>query len=202
MKRLFLLSLFSVCCRLSGLDSEGSEVTGSVGEDVILPCRLNKSLPNLHKLLVEWKRNGTDVHTYRSRADDPRSQCKSFENRTRLFHNEMVNGNMSLKLFNVTKQDEGIYTCSVRIGSRLVKKGNINLKIVPKEQDLGRIVNPTSGPDTNTDENLSLAAIGGIVPVPFIAFGIGILICIVNKRQRRKERKRERQRQQEENGVL
>uniref|UniRef100_A0A3P8UDQ5 Ig-like domain-containing protein n=1 Tax=Amphiprion percula TaxID=161767 RepID=A0A3P8UDQ5_AMPPE len=83
-------------------------ITAAVGEDVILPCHLEPPF-DVHNLTVLWKHNGTAVHTYRSRRHNLDVQ----HNRTLLFHDEMVNGNISLKLFNVTEQDKGVYTYKI-----------------------------------------------------------------------------------------
>ena len=83
------------------------------GQDAILPCHLE---PPFHVTtqMVEWKRYGQQVHLYRSKADSLDDQDENFRNRTSLFHDEMDNGNISLKLTNVTEVDAGNYTCHVR----------------------------------------------------------------------------------------
>uniref|UniRef100_A0AAQ5WX58 Ig-like domain-containing protein n=1 Tax=Amphiprion ocellaris TaxID=80972 RepID=A0AAQ5WX58_AMPOC len=98
-------------------------ITAAVGEDVILPCHLEPPF-DVHNLTVLWKHNGAAVHTYKSRGDNLDAQDKSFKNRTLFFHGEMVNGNISLKLFNVTEQDKGVYTCVVPRLDSQVRKGN------------------------------------------------------------------------------
>uniref|UniRef100_A0A3Q1GFQ7 Ig-like domain-containing protein n=1 Tax=Acanthochromis polyacanthus TaxID=80966 RepID=A0A3Q1GFQ7_9TELE len=103
------------------------EVGESVGEDVILPCHL-KPESDVRKLTVEWKHNKTTVHMYRSLADDPDSQDERFKNRTRLFRDEMVRGNISLNLSYVTEQDKGIYTCSVHNHTQVIE-GNVTLEV-------------------------------------------------------------------------
>uniref|UniRef100_A0A3Q4M5F5 Ig-like domain-containing protein n=1 Tax=Neolamprologus brichardi TaxID=32507 RepID=A0A3Q4M5F5_NEOBR len=87
-------------------------VKANVGEDVILPCHLEPPF-NVSTLTVEWKRNKTYVHVYRSMKHDPNQQNSHFINRTYLFCDEIGKGNISLLLRNVSKEDEGVYICYV-----------------------------------------------------------------------------------------
>lgn len=111
-----------------------SEVIGShepigatVGDDVILPCHLEPPF-DVTTLRVDWIfSGGIKVHMYRSRKSDPDSPDKQFKNRSFLFHDEMHQGNISLKLINVTETDEGNYTCYVPKLQSQVKKGYITL---------------------------------------------------------------------------
>ncbi len=112
---------------------EESDVIGShepvkvtVGDDTILPCHLEPPF-DVNNLTVEWKRNGKEVHVYRSRDDDLVNQDKNFKDRTSLFHDEMSRGNISLKLTNVTELDAGNYTCHVPKLDSQVRRGNVIL---------------------------------------------------------------------------
>uniref|UniRef100_A0A3Q3GYZ8 Ig-like domain-containing protein n=1 Tax=Labrus bergylta TaxID=56723 RepID=A0A3Q3GYZ8_9LABR len=71
-----------------------------------------RTLLDISKLMVSWKRNGEYVHTYRSK-DYFLNQDKNFTGRTSMFKDEMAAGNVSLQLNNVTEQDSGNYTCTV-----------------------------------------------------------------------------------------
>lgn len=103
-----------------------------VGEDAILGCHLEPPL-NATTLGVRWlqevvwKRNGAIVHIYRAMADHPLDQDENFRGRTSLFRDEMARGNISLKLTNVTKRDEGNYTCHVPSLKSKIRKGNVTL---------------------------------------------------------------------------
>ncbi|KAG8005929.1 Myelin-oligodendrocyte glycoprotein, partial [Nibea albiflora] len=92
-------------------------VTASVGEDVILPCKLTHSF-NARTLRVEWIHDGgqktEDVHLYRKGDDDLHDQDKNFKHRTSVFPEEMSRGNISLKLTKVTELDAGKYSCNVK----------------------------------------------------------------------------------------
>ena len=97
-----------------------------VGQDIILPCHLEPQF-NVTTLTVEWRLSATLVHVYRNRKDDLTLQHKDFRGRTSLFHDEMSNGNISLKISSVTEADAGNYTCFVpRLHSEF-RRGYISL---------------------------------------------------------------------------
>ncbi|XP_041841755.1 butyrophilin-like protein 2 isoform X2 [Melanotaenia boesemani] len=103
-------------------------VTAESGQDVVLPCRLEPPF-DVTTLTVEWRWNKATVHVYRNLRDYKDPQDQRFKGRTSLFHNEMIHGNISLKLSKVTEEDAGIYTCFVPKLNSQVKKGIIVLKV-------------------------------------------------------------------------
>uniref|UniRef100_A0A3B5BF19 Ig-like domain-containing protein n=1 Tax=Stegastes partitus TaxID=144197 RepID=A0A3B5BF19_9TELE len=103
-------------------------VTALVGQDVILQCQLEPPF-DVHNLTVEWRFHKTIAHMYRSRGDDFDSQHERFRNRTVLFHDNMVTGDISLKLINVTEEDKGNYTCHVPNLQSQVRKAYITLNV-------------------------------------------------------------------------
>ncbi|KAA8589934.1 hypothetical protein FQN60_013299 [Etheostoma spectabile] len=122
----------------SNVIGSNETVRAVVGQDAILPCHLEPPF-DVTTVLVIWKRNGTDVHVQRH------EYVKQHENnRTSLFKDEMHRGNISLKLVNVTKQDEGSYTCHVPTLQSKVKFGNVTLVVELEENVRG---NRTEGVD-------------------------------------------------------
>ncbi|MEQ2222906.1 hypothetical protein ILYODFUR_031308, partial [Ilyodon furcidens] len=107
-------------------------IIATLGQNVILPCHLEPPF-DVRDLTVEWTfQDGTTkvlVHLYRNRVDDPAAQDPKYKGRTSLFHDEMTNGNVSLKLTNLTKEDEGNYFCSVRKVCPQVRMGKITLHV-------------------------------------------------------------------------
>ncbi|XP_054912159.1 V-set domain-containing T-cell activation inhibitor 1-like isoform X1 [Poeciliopsis prolifica] len=87
-------------------------VTAKEKEDVVLLCHM-KPKQDVTNKTVEWKLGKKVAHLYRSRDDDVYSQDQQFKGRTSVFHQELVQGNISLKLINITKDDAGTYTCKV-----------------------------------------------------------------------------------------
>uniref|UniRef100_A0A665T3C2 Ig-like domain-containing protein n=1 Tax=Echeneis naucrates TaxID=173247 RepID=A0A665T3C2_ECHNA len=103
----------------------------SAGEDVILNCEVEPPF-NLTEKTVEWKYFNTSndeflVHVFRNERDDPSSQDDKFKNRTSLFHDQLKEGNLSLKLLSVNLNDEGNYTCIVKKLNGSDRRGQIQL---------------------------------------------------------------------------
>uniref|UniRef100_A0A665TFY0 Ig-like domain-containing protein n=1 Tax=Echeneis naucrates TaxID=173247 RepID=A0A665TFY0_ECHNA len=63
-------------------------------------------------LILVWERNGETVHKFRDYNDNLDLQDENFKNRTSLFLDKLKDGNFSLNLKNVTRNDGGNYTCS------------------------------------------------------------------------------------------
>ncbi|XP_033182426.1 CD276 antigen-like [Anabas testudineus] len=126
-----------------------SNVTGShepvqavVGEDVILSCHLEPPF-NVTTFTVDWTFNGDlTVHVYRSQRDDPDALHEKFKHRTSLFLDELHNGNISLKLTNVSETDEGNYTCFVPRLESQVKTGMVTLIVDPVKKKDKKIEQP------------------------------------------------------------
>ncbi|XP_008303389.1 butyrophilin-like protein 9 [Stegastes partitus] len=185
MKFLLLLWFLSVCLRITA--PEEPEVIGShvpvtalVGQDVILQCQLEPPF-DVHNLTVEWRFHKTIAHMYRSRGDDFDSQHERFRNRTVLFHDNMVTGDISLKLINVTEEDKGNYTCHVPNLQSQVRKAYITLNVVSKEEN-----------ERRKDPDKSGAIAGIIVAVGVVGLVIAAIVV---------KRKRGRRRQQQQNNV-
>uniref|UniRef100_A0A8C4DRF6 Ig-like domain-containing protein n=1 Tax=Dicentrarchus labrax TaxID=13489 RepID=A0A8C4DRF6_DICLA len=95
-----------------------------LGDDVILPCRLQPSL-NVELLTVEWSRpdlkpDPSDrlgrvdyVYLYRGRREDTDMKLQSYVGRTELSKDGLKNGDISLKILNVTLEDGGRYRCFI-----------------------------------------------------------------------------------------
>ena len=101
-------------------------VNVTIGDDAVLSCHLEPEF-DAKTQTVEWRRDQTIVHVYRNRDDDPAHQDESFRGRTSLFREEMIRGNISLKLTNVTEQDAGEYMCFVPNLRGQAKKGYVTL---------------------------------------------------------------------------
>ncbi|MED6250114.1 hypothetical protein ATANTOWER_024950 [Ataeniobius toweri] len=132
----------SARCQLSV--SGESQVIGShdpiiatVGQNVILPCHLEPPF-NMGDLTVEWKFQDVLVHLYPNRVEYLDAKQQRYKGRTSLFYYEMTNSNISLKLTNVTKEDEGNYFCSVPNLCSQVRMGNITLHVDTIDENGGQ----------------------------------------------------------------
>ncbi|XP_071234959.1 butyrophilin-like protein 2 isoform X2 [Salvelinus alpinus] len=127
-----------------------SEVVGSAvpvvalaGDDIILPCFL-KPRDNAEDMVVEWTvlnlRTTEDVHLYRDGRDFNVEQSPSYRGRTSMFHEELKNGNVSLKLTRVTLSDAGRYRCFLPTLTSQVKETTVQLLVGAVSQPVISIV--------------------------------------------------------------
>lgn len=91
------------------------QIKAAPGEDVIFQCSV--STERDFSMSVEWKRldlrHDSDqyVLVYKSQDVDKSLMMKSYIGRVFLFPEELQNGNVSLKITNVTVNDSGKYEC-------------------------------------------------------------------------------------------
>ena len=114
------------CAALSGLFScflsvsselicSHQPIVALAGDDVILPCQLQPAVTVSSEMLL-WTRPGLDpkyIHVHKDGKPILMNQNRSYSNRTALFVDQLMNGNVSLKLFRVKLSDAGRYTCSI-----------------------------------------------------------------------------------------
>lgn len=104
-------------------------ITGAWRQSVTLPCHIEPPLSAVG-FHVRWDRVGSDqpVHLYRYGRDDTALQDEAFRGRTRLFQEELWNGNVSLRLTDLRPSDSGVYHCLVQ-GDRWEDQRDITLLI-------------------------------------------------------------------------
>ncbi|XP_056305139.1 butyrophilin-like protein 2 [Danio aesculapii] len=89
-------------------------LSASLGSSVVLPCYVDEALP-VEDLEVEWRRADSEtlIHLYQDGVGRPEVQQQDYHDRAHFFTEEIQLGNFSLRLDNLTAQDEGEYTCTV-----------------------------------------------------------------------------------------
>ncbi|KAI7812318.1 hypothetical protein IRJ41_022598 [Triplophysa rosa] len=85
-----------------------------LGGSVLLPCSVESLLP-MEDLEVEWSKSGLQkpVFVYQDGDIRPEVQHEDYHERACFFTDDIIHGNFSLLLKNVTTKDEGEYTCKV-----------------------------------------------------------------------------------------
>ncbi|KAF4089849.1 hypothetical protein AMELA_G00042980, partial [Ameiurus melas] len=101
---LFLLFLSAVSGYTEFEISVPAQVqTGMYGESVVLPCTFPVgSSWDADSSVITWQRHLEVIHNFFRGRDQPQYQSQRYANRTSLFHQEMKNGNASLRLDRTT----------------------------------------------------------------------------------------------------
>uniref|UniRef100_A0A096MIE8 Ig-like domain-containing protein n=1 Tax=Poecilia formosa TaxID=48698 RepID=A0A096MIE8_POEFO len=103
-------------------------IHAKVGDDVTLPCHVKPPF-DVNSLTIEWRFKDKKIYVHRSGAKDDETTDPNYKGRISLFYDEFEKGNISLKLTEVTKEDEGNYTCFVPKLQSQVNKGYVTLKV-------------------------------------------------------------------------
>ncbi|XP_045567746.1 butyrophilin-like protein 2 isoform X2 [Salmo salar] len=122
-------------------------VVALAGDDIILPCSLKPSV-NAEDMVVEWTRlnpKAEVVHLYRDGRDSNKDQSPSYRGRTSMFHEELKNGNVSLKLTRVTLSDAGSYKCFIKTLTSQVNETTIQLLVGAVSQPVTSIIGTKGG---------------------------------------------------------
>ncbi|XP_055757312.1 putative selection and upkeep of intraepithelial T-cells protein 1 homolog [Salvelinus fontinalis] len=143
---ILFISVSLITTGLSEVVGSADPVIASAGDDVILPCSLKPSV-SAEDMVVEWtgldlKENSVKkmVHCYKDGRDFYDDQCPFYRNRTSMFHEELKNGNVSLKLTNVTLSDAGRYRCFLPTLNSQVKETTVQLIVGAVSQPVISIV--------------------------------------------------------------
>ncbi|XP_045567935.1 selection and upkeep of intraepithelial T-cells protein 5 [Salmo salar] len=122
-------------------------VVALAGDDIILPCSLKPSV-SAEDMVVEWTRSNLrkeNVHLYRQGRDSNEDQSPSYSGRTSMFHEELKNGNVSLKLTRVTLSDAGSYRCFIPTLTSQVKETTVQLLVGAVSQPVTSIIGTKGG---------------------------------------------------------
>ncbi|TDG99502.1 hypothetical protein EPR50_G00194370 [Perca flavescens] len=166
-------------------------IIAAPGDDVILPCQLEPS-EDVRDKTVEWskpdlKPDPSDrlsrvgyVHLYRDKREVPDMKIPSYARRTALFTDSLKEGNISLRIANVTLADTGRYRCYVpKLGCHSIVKLVVEPRSVEAwttETPLHPKILQTPGP--NDDTGVEGGRLYLSVPI-FGVFGCIVLILSV-----------------------
>uniref|UniRef100_A0A493T2C3 Butyrophilin subfamily 1 member A1 n=1 Tax=Anas platyrhynchos platyrhynchos TaxID=8840 RepID=A0A493T2C3_ANAPP len=109
---LLLLRLGSAQLRVEG---PGHPLTGTVGQDVVLPCHLSPQR-DARSLEVRWIRDhiSETVHHYRNGEDLYGEQMGAYAGRTELSRDGLSAGSLDLRITGLRPSDDGLYICTVK----------------------------------------------------------------------------------------
>ncbi|KAL7863894.1 hypothetical protein AOLI_G00153140 [Acnodon oligacanthus] len=122
MKGVWVMMLFLHCALSEKFNVVGpvAPVVATSGSDVVLPCSVQRTADRSRlsavDLSITWTRSDLGdalVHFYENHKDVNTRQIPNYRARTALFKEELQNGNVSLRLTDVSLRDEGEYRCRV-----------------------------------------------------------------------------------------
>uniref|UniRef100_A0A8P4GLH8 Ig-like domain-containing protein n=1 Tax=Dicentrarchus labrax TaxID=13489 RepID=A0A8P4GLH8_DICLA len=125
---LFLVCSLVCVAEQSELICSHQPIVALPGDDVILPCYLDPPISASSETVV-WTRPGLDpkyIHVHQDGQFIYQTQNPFYNNRTRLFVDELQNGNVSMKIFRVKISDAGKYFCFLR---SMLKEASIQLTV-------------------------------------------------------------------------
>nr|XP_008175673.2 butyrophilin subfamily 1 member A1-like [Chrysemys picta bellii] len=87
-------------------------ITASVGDEVILVCRLSPSM-SAKNMEVRWYRAqfSSVVHLYREGKDQYTEQMSEYRGRTEFLKDGLADGRVALRIGNIRLSDSGLYKC-------------------------------------------------------------------------------------------
>ncbi|KAM3590711.1 uncharacterized protein V6R79_014763 [Siganus canaliculatus] len=120
-------------------------IVALVGEDVILPCRLEPPMgPGAGRVL--WSKPGLDrkfILVYHQGRMIREEQNPAYEKRTFLFEDQLKDGNVSLKLSGVKVSDEGTYVCAHEAAAKTM---HVNVMVGAVSKPAVKDASNASGP--------------------------------------------------------
>ncbi|XP_059399557.1 CD276 antigen homolog isoform X1 [Carassius carassius] len=102
----FLVLINKVCLQVP--------VEGFIGGSVVLPCSSDERDLKLQDINVLWRDKGSEtVYDIISGKDSVERQNPQYKNRAETFPEEYERRNFSIKLINLTRTDEGEFSCFI-----------------------------------------------------------------------------------------
>ncbi|CAI5685675.1 myelin-oligodendrocyte glycoprotein [Oreochromis niloticus] len=168
-------------------------VVAAPGDDVILPCQVEPAF-NVAGLTVEWSKpdlrpDPNDrlsrveyVHLYRDAHEVPDMKLPSYIGRTALFTDGLREGNISLRITNVTQEDEGRYRCFIPKLKSQTRFSVVRLIVDPSLTETGTTETPLDPENFHiSDLNEEIDNKGGSSErcrlIPVVVLCVFILLC-------------------------
>ncbi|KAK2904848.1 hypothetical protein Q8A67_006647 [Cirrhinus molitorella] len=170
MVNLTLLTLLLITSSSAVGKTITSNQTGFVGKDVLLSCNCSDEYNEL-----VWQKGMTVLNTY---PQDESAIDVSYKNRTQLFLNNEKR-NCSLLIHNITKEDEGLYTCHALASVNTVysrKQSDIFLTVSEK-------VDVSLQPYTDSVSAVSPVSIGVPILVVVLILAVSLLLTLLIRRR-------------------
>ncbi|XP_047466288.1 myelin-oligodendrocyte glycoprotein-like [Mugil cephalus] len=184
-----ILQIFSFTAVKGQFEVIGSfqPIVAAPGDDVILPCHVQPKF-NVRGLTVEWSKPDLQpdpndrlsrveyVHLYRDSREDLGMKISSYMRRTQLFTDGLAQGNISLKITNVTLEDAGRYRCFIPKLKGTTQSSILQLFVYPKSAESGTTATPehpgdfTSYPEEEVDDKGGLVRRSRLIPL--------IILCV------------------------
>ncbi|XP_053347942.1 uncharacterized protein LOC128518728 [Clarias gariepinus] len=125
--RWFFFFTFLLLIHKVSVQSVTEEVAGVKGDSVVLPCRSTQSPQN-----VFWRNKDDGVVCNINNGAINNEQDAAYKDRVEIFPLEIEKRNFSIRLKNVTKADEGMYTCWVPKRFKLYVQLNVTKRPVTR----------------------------------------------------------------------
>ncbi|XP_018537742.1 hyaluronan and proteoglycan link protein 1 [Lates calcarifer] len=157
--------------------SEVQNITADPGQTVTLPCRAPR---DTKIIVVEWTRPDlkTEKYVFLQRGSQPVTdkQHPSFQDRVDLVDRQMKDGNVSLILKNVTREDTGRYKCRVvQRETNRRKRSFLNTEPIISIIDLDVRSSAHTGGDSRGHVGLA-AGLSVVAVVALVVVALGIFM--------------------------
>ncbi|XP_037394963.1 uncharacterized protein si:dkey-192g7.3 isoform X1 [Pygocentrus nattereri] len=164
-----ILVMLTVGCTAADI-----EMTAFIGENVLLPCPCSETTDQ-----VTWQINGKPIVVNHYNAEDNTPRDDSFTNKSRLFL-PYQKGNCSLLLFQVSSEDQKIFTCYTFNESHMNTQ-NINLTVIAELPERDPSTDPLPIGET---KKLHAGLLVGILLTLAVVSGVLGFLLLRKQRQR------------------
>ncbi|XP_039601930.1 V-set domain-containing T-cell activation inhibitor 1-like [Polypterus senegalus] len=148
-------------------------LTANIGDTVQIPCSLNtKEFLKAEDISVEWTTgDGRIIHSFVKGKDNLTNQVPQFKGRAQLFKPELSRGNLSLRLSNVSVDDEGEFECKYHKAGETSSSGVCYPCLLVAGRYSDPIVTISSSASNDSEVNFTCKSAGGY-PEPKVYWSV------------------------------